>query len=351
MSEIGHPDDAESVSGNGTVIALLKRHRTLLASILASGVIGSAVVVSGRLTTAPAVATAAAPTYTEGSSVPLSTDLAGTLRTAAGGGGGGNPAGGYLDSVRNLSDGRLDSLEVLDSVRYLADGRLDSVQLVDSIRKISQLPLTLVNDRLKVNATAALATANPPAHGEASIQPLSIDLLGNLRVSAPGPSNTYGVSVMASAAAASKDHLTLFNQTGSGITVRVRSITIVPELAAAVTGLTQSFRISKVLTRGATCTNAPIFAYNPVNQGGIPAQLVGDANCTTDATLSGGFDWISCAVNGEETVAQNAGYGNCYKAEATSTDAMYLQAGAGLMIKSSALSGAYPVTINIEFTF
>lgn len=45
---------------------------------------------AGEAATAPAVATALAPTYVEGANVPLSVDLSGTLRTSAGGGGGGS---------------------------------------------------------------------------------------------------------------------------------------------------------------------------------------------------------------------------------------------------------------------
>jgi hypothetical protein len=61
-------------------------------------------------TVLPAVATNAAPTYTEGDAVPLSVDLNGTLRTTAGGGGGAGDASaanqttmiGHLDGVEGL---------------------------------------------------------------------------------------------------------------------------------------------------------------------------------------------------------------------------------------------------------
>lgn len=99
---IGQPTDPEA-TGDGTVIAILKRNRTLLGMIAASvAVLGGLTFIGSRLATdsVTATATAAAPVYAEGADVKLSTDLAGTLRTTAGGGGGGNPTGGFLDSLR-----------------------------------------------------------------------------------------------------------------------------------------------------------------------------------------------------------------------------------------------------------
>lgn len=122
---IGVASDAAAMTGDGSIVALLKAHRTSLATIAAAAIITGAVITAGRLDTAPAKATAAAPTYTEGSSVALSTDLAGALRTA-GGGGGGNPTAGRLDSLRRL-----------DTLRYIAAGRLDSTRRVDTLRWIA----------------------------------------------------------------------------------------------------------------------------------------------------------------------------------------------------------------------
>jgi hypothetical protein len=132
---IGVASDAAAIAGDGSIIALLKAHRTSLATIAAAAIITGGVITAGRLDTAPAKATAVAPTYTEGTSVALSTDLAGALRTA-GGGGGGNPSAGRLDSLRRIDSlryvaaGRLDSLRRLDTLRFVAAGKLDTVRAI-----------------------------------------------------------------------------------------------------------------------------------------------------------------------------------------------------------------------------
>lgn len=104
---IGATTDAEATS-NGSLVALLKRLRTLLAGGLPAALVGGRLdvnvgntptVAGGKtsnggapgatnLGTLPAIATAAAPSYTEGNQVGLSVNLAGELRTEGGGGGG-----------------------------------------------------------------------------------------------------------------------------------------------------------------------------------------------------------------------------------------------------------------------
>lgn len=128
---IGQQADPEA-TGDGSLVAITKRNRTLLTTIAAAAILTGGVITAGRLDVAPAKATAVAPAYVEGSSVALSTDLAGALRTA-GGGGGGNPSAGRLDSIRRI-----------DTLRYLADGRLDSVSnllagRLDSVRRVDTL--------------------------------------------------------------------------------------------------------------------------------------------------------------------------------------------------------------------
>lgn len=145
MSEIGSSDEPESIAGNGSVIALLKRQRTLLGSIVVLLGTGFAYV-GTRLAVDAVTATASAlpPVYTEGASVKLSTDLLGNLRLLGGGGGGGNPLGGFTDSTRRV--GRMDSLTrigQLDSIlkalpagnRHLGRVAIDS--LLDSVVTIT----------------------------------------------------------------------------------------------------------------------------------------------------------------------------------------------------------------------
>lgn len=129
----GKQTDPQALVGDGSVIALLKALRTHLAAIAVLAGAGVAFVFTGagELETAPAKATAAAPVYGEGTHVPLSTDLAGNLRTS-GGGGGGNPAGGWLDSVRRV--GRMDSVTLIRTIDSLR--KVQSVISIDSLRKL-----------------------------------------------------------------------------------------------------------------------------------------------------------------------------------------------------------------------
>jgi hypothetical protein len=176
---IGSTTDTESVSGNGSVIALLKRHRTLLVSIillLGGGL--PTLLLSGALSTntVAAKATAAAPAYVEGTDVKLSTDLAGALRTASGVST--NPTAGRLDSIRYLQKldtlnliraGRLDSLrrvQKTDTLSLLLAGRLDSlrrVQKVDTVAAAFINPATLAGVAIPAANTGATLTI--PAAG------------------------------------------------------------------------------------------------------------------------------------------------------------------------------------------
>ena len=156
---------------------------------------------------------------------------------------------------------------------------------------------------------------------------------------------TYFASVFASAAAASKDHLNIFNASGSGKIIKIRAIRIAPEFAGAVTGLAQSFRLSRYTTDGATCTSITIALTDTTNTV-VPAQVTAKTNCTTDPTVL--TDLMTCAASGDETHAMNNT--PCYRYESNGGQAITLREGQGLIIKSSALSGAFPVTITIEFT-
>lgn len=240
MSEIGSTDEAEAVTGNGSVIALLKRQRTLLGTIVVLLGTGFAYVGTRLAVDAvTAVATAAPPVYTEGASVKLSTDLLGNLRLLGGGGTPGNPLGGFTDSTRRI--GRIDSLTlvrtvdslrtiarvvVLDSLRHVvyADsvrrvGRMDSVSLVrtlDSLRSVGRvlvdsafvvrwfgssaptvgqktmaasLPVTLASDQ------TALATTIPALlAGSAHIGRVAVDSI--LAVGASAPLHVTGTAAV-----------------------------------------------------------------------------------------------------------------------------------------------------------
>ncbi|HEY6177386.1 MAG TPA: hypothetical protein VIX73_23175 [Kofleriaceae bacterium] len=116
---LGATTDAESAAGNGTVIALLKRHRTLLASIvLLLGAGLPAALVAGRLDVSLGAFNASLPTGTNHiGRVAADTVLGGQLDSIA------YKRRAALDTVRVLAAGRLDSTGLtrraaLDTLRY-----------------------------------------------------------------------------------------------------------------------------------------------------------------------------------------------------------------------------------------
>lgn len=173
---------------------------------------------------------------------------------------------------------------------------------------------------------------------------VNVNCTGGCGSAAEGQS--YVANVFASTAGASKDHLSLFNASGSGKVIKIRKVKIAPEFAATVTGLAQAYRVSRTSSAGATCTGRTIVLVDTTN-GAVPAQVTAATNCTTDPTVDA--DLLTCAISGDETHAMDP-EGICYQFFANGGQPITLREGQGLMVKSSALSGAYPVSIAIEFT-
>jgi hypothetical protein len=158
---------------------------------------------------------------------------------------------------------------------------------------------------------------------------------------------TYTATVLASAAAASKDHLNIFNAAGSGKVLKILSITAAPQLAATVTGVLQSFLIQTTSTAGVTCTALTI-RLEDTNNAAVPGTVTANTNCTTDPTST--FDWIVCSQDGEEARSANSNDGNCYRHQGNGGQPKTLREGQGLSVRSTALSGAWPVHVHIRFT-
>lgn len=160
------------------------------------------------------------------------------------------------------------------------------------------------------------------------------------------PGQTYLANVVASAAAANKDHLNLFNAAGSGKVLKVLSVRITPTYAAVVTGMAQSFRLLRTSTPGTTCTARTIVLADTLNSA-VPAQVTSSTNCTTDPTAVA--DLTACTSSGDETHAADPG-GLCYSFLNNGGQPLTLREGQGLMLLSSGLSGAWPVTAVVEFS-
>lgn len=160
---VGSSDDAESAAGDGTLIAIAKRQRTLLGTIavlLGAGL--PAALIGGRLDVSVGAFNAALPAGSAHIGRVAVDSLLDSLVSMV---------GGRLDSVRRIDTlryvarlggqdsvrrvdtlrftvavGRQDSVRRVDTLRYLADGRLDSVSNIlggklDSIR--NRVPVKL----------------------------------------------------------------------------------------------------------------------------------------------------------------------------------------------------------------
>lgn len=311
---IGNATDAAAPTGDGSVIALLKAHRISLAAIAAAAIVTSGVVTAGRLDTAPAKATAVAPTYTEGSSVALSTDLAGALRTAGGGGGGGNPTAGRLDSIRRL-----------DSLRYLVAGRLDSLEVLDTVRSLRALfgtnPLTA-------------GAIDEPARSSSALPVRDVD---------ENWSGVYSFSLVDQAGvAAANNFLCLFNLAGSNDTIVVLSAWVSSySVAAAIT------KNSIRMTRVSTCTVGTLQGAAAVNK-----YIVGYPNATSEVrtgnpTVTAAAEVIAWPPNMVITAAGTTAAGLW---DWTPTERMELRPGEGVVFRQT-IAGDVDQTYNIRIAW
>lgn len=163
---------------------------------------------------------------------------------------------------------------------------------------------------------------------------------------AAAPTTPTFTAYIASAAGASKDHLTVFNAAGSGILLRVHRAAVGTANTAAVVGAMLYFEVQKVTSAGTTCTSVTLRPHDSVNAA-LPAQVTATANCTTDPTVA--WPWAACSLSTEETAAQPGAQSvPCYEAQRP-TDAspqpIILREGEGIGVKQTALAGAGTVGV------
>ena len=190
-----------------------------------------------------------------------------------------------------------------------------------------------------------LQLTNRAASAVVSLTGTSLDVNCTGGCGTPTQAQTYIASANSTAAAASKDYLTLFNASGSGKVLKVVSATVRMGNTAAVTGAGAIFVISRVSTAGTTCTAQTIRLIDSANAA-VPAQVTANTNCTTDPTVS--YDYTTCSVDLEETRPSVTNY--CYKFENTGGQPLTLREGQGIMLKTTAVVPVGLATVTIEFT-
>lgn len=99
----------------------------------------------------------------------------------------------------------------------------------------------------------------------------------------PVPRPTYYATAAGVTSGATKDYLSIFNSSGSSVSVRIVRIWASVDSQAAVTGLQPGFTISRYTTDGATCTSITPALADTTNAA-LPANVTAKTNCTTDPT-------------------------------------------------------------------
>lgn len=124
-----------------------------------------------------------------------------------------------------------------------------------------------------------------------------ITKLDSIIASLGAPEKTYAVSLTASAVAANKHHLVLWN--GSATPIKVRAIVIFAEVTATVTGFQMGYRLFRVtsVTGGTSLTIAP---FDPTDT--VPSGI---SAVTAPTSITTGHLLHILGVNPEETGGQH----------------------------------------------
>jgi hypothetical protein len=260
---VGLPTDPEAgISGDGTVIALLKRIRTILLAVAAASAF---TFIGTRLATdsVVAVSTAAAPVYGEGDAVKLSTDLAGTLRTTAGGGGG----GGATDSTQLRTGmkhaGRVAVDSILANMTHVGRVTIDSILAnMTHVGRVTVDSILANMTHIGRAATDSLFTTNPITSGANDFIALGANAVPVRPVFNEDLNGVYSFTLQDIAGvAAANNFACLFNLGASTDTAIVLSVTLGRYSNAAATTSN-----SIVLFRVTTCTVGTLQATTAINE-------------------------------------------------------------------------------------
>lgn len=156
---------------------------------------------------------------------------------------------------------------------------------------------------------------------------------------------THYVSSLASAAAANKHHLTIWNGAGSGKTIKIYGITATPAPTAAVTGLViplHAARITSAPTGGSLLTPNKAATSDP----NLPAQIECRMGATVTTVEPSAFGVGT--ISGEETSAGVTS--TLYNYEIDGTKPIELLEGEGLTVRQGALASAGAAHVLATFT-
>ena len=156
---------------------------------------------------------------------------------------------------------------------------------------------------------------------------------------------TYVTAIVNSTAAASKNHLLLFNGIGSGRIVRIWDIKINPNITAAVAGTSIVLNTARISDIGTGGTSQTIRKTDSTDSN-LPAEIVSRAAVTSPTVSSN--ELASCTMLVEETAAF-PGRVNLYKADSV-ISSLVLNEGEGLLIQQGTFAGVGAINVFIYFT-
>lgn len=153
-----------------------------------------------------------------------------------------------------------------------------------------------------------------------------------------------------SACAASKNHLVLFNATGSNIKIRVQEVFAYPYLTAAVVGANCTLQVLGIGQAGTGGTAGTIRKHNSDNPS-LPAQITASTNVTT-LTIPSNTEYGGGSVFVEEASAAATGAGRSILFQKTgNVQPLVLNEGEGIVVRQTAFAGIGAVSVHIAFTY
>lgn len=155
--------------------------------------------------------------------------------------------------------------------------------------------MALANDSITVTPGTGATVATHLVGGKEH----QVVILANSNGQIVGDAPTYTAWSGAITAAANKVYMHIFNATGSGKIVKVRKVFIQPS-QAAVTGVSQTWRVSQTSAVGTTGNTAITLRAHDSADPALPSQITAAHSFTAGGTDA--FTYFEIGLNPEETL-------------------------------------------------
>jgi hypothetical protein len=158
---------------------------------------------------------------------------------------------------------------------------------------------------------------------------------------------TYQAVANNSACAASKNHLVLFNGTGSGKKVKIQEIFTYPHLTANVAGANITLQVIGVGQEG-TGGSVGVIRKHDTSDPNLPAEIVSRLGATS-LTIPADREVGGAVVNIEESAQIGEGRYSLYQKVGNQSE-LILNENQGVVVKQTAQAGVGNISVHIVFT-